>query len=265
MKLYQVDAFTARPFGGNPAAVCLLDGPRDDAWLAAVAAELNLSETAFALRQGRRWRLRWFTPSTEVSLCGHATLATAHALWSEGHAPDHEPLCFDTLSGELLARREGDRVVLDFPARPPEPCAAVPGLAQALGAKIAGSHSLPTGGHLEHLVELGDAATLRQLRPDLAAMQALGVPALTVTAPGDDPRYDFVSRFFAPGVGIDEDPVTGSAHCVLAPFWARRLGKTRLVGYQASARGGVVGCEWAGERVLLRGQAVTVLRGTLCV
>lgn len=270
MHLYQVDAFTATPFRGNPAAVCLLDGPRPDGWMLALAAEMNLSETAFLLREGEGWRLRWFTPVTEVSLCGHATLASAHALWTEGHAPVEASLQLHTLSGELVAHWRDGWIELDFPARHVSPADRDPGVVAALGVTACGLYLAQRQSGPMYLVEVSEPEVVRAAQPNLAAVRAMGIRAVILTAqaqpaPGDLPPCDFVSRFFAPGIGIDEDPVTGSAHCYLAPFWAERLGKTELVGYQASARGGLVGCEWRGERVLLRGQAITVLRGELLV
>jgi len=268
MKLYQVDAFTTIAFRGNPAAVCLLDAPRPDAWMQALAAEMNLSETAFLQREGERWRLRWFTPVTEVSLCGHATLASAHALWAEGYVPTDQVIAFDTLSGQLLARWRDGWIELDFPARQLTPAVEDPGMATALGFKAVGLYVAQRQSGPLYLVEVDDAEMVRLAQPDNAALMALGVRAAILTAlagpaPDDVPAHDFCSRFFAPGMGIPEDPVTGSAHCYLAPFWGERLGKFDLVGYQASARGGVVRCAWRGERVLLSGQAVTVLRGEL--
>ncbi len=262
MRIFQVDAFTERAFAGNPAAVCLLDGPRDETWMQQVAAEMNLSETAFVARpQGGVWGLRWFTPTVEVALCGHATLAGAHVLWAEGEVPAEVPIAFSTLSGVLTATPRGHEIELDFPAAPPAPVAAPPGLADALGAEPRGVGR----SRFDYLVELADEAAVRGLRPDLARLRQLDVRGVIVTAASGDPAADFVSRFFAPGAGVDEDPVTGSAHCTLAPFWAERLGRAELVGYQASARGGHVRVRLAGDRVKLAGRAVTVLRGELLV
>jgi predicted PhzF superfamily epimerase YddE/YHI9 len=253
--LFQVDAFAERPFAGNPAAVCLLAAPADPAWMQHVAAEMNLAETAFLWPEGDGYRLRWFTPRVEVDLCGHATLASAHVLWETGREPAGRRLRFQTRSGELAAARRGDEIELDFPAEPPSMAGCPPALAAALGVR-------PRGGgrnRLYHLVEVDSARAVRELSPDLARLRALDeVFGVMVTAPGDQPGVDFVSRFFAPRAGIDEDPVTGSAHSCLGPFWGARLGKRELVGYQASARGGLVRVRLAGERAHLGGRAVTV-------
>lgn len=257
----QVDAFTDAPYKGNPAAVCVLPGPRDEAWMQAVAREMNLSETAFLLRRRDGWDLRWFTPVAEVDLCGHATLASAHALWEEGLLAPEETARFHTCSGLLTARRAGGLIELDFPSEPPSPIQPPPGLLAALGVEAA-----YTGrNRLDYLVEAGPEAEVRALRPDFALLAAaLGADrGVIVTGPADSREYDFVSRYFAPTYGIPEDPVTGSAHCCLGPFWRDRLGRDELVGYQASERGGTVHVRVAGERVLLGGHAVTVLRGQL--
>ena len=258
--LFHVDAFTDAAFRGNPAAVCLLAAARPARWLQATAAEMNLSETAFVQPTGRGFRLRWFTPKVEVDLCGHATLAAAHVLWTEGLAPGAAVLKFATRSGALTAVRRGAAIELDFPARTAVPCKAPPGLRQALGAApvhVARNRD-------DYLVELRDEATVRGLEPDLAALARLPVRGVIVTAAAGR-KFDFVSRFFGPRVGVPEDPVTGSAHCALGPYWAARLGRTNLRGFQASARGGVVEVEVAGERALLRGTATTVVRGQLLV
>jgi predicted PhzF superfamily epimerase YddE/YHI9 len=255
--IVQVDAFTAVPFAGNPAAVCLLSAPRDDAWMQAVAREMNLSETAFLQPDADGYRLRWFTPAVEVDLCGHATVASAHVLWEDGHLAPAARARFHTRSGLLTADRDGSWIVLDFPALPPTGAEPPEGLEAALGAppRWVGRS------RFDYLVELGSAGIVRGLSPDFGALRAVKARGVIVTAPSDSPDFDFVSRFFAPGSGIDEDPVTGSAHCVLGPFWGERLGKRDMVAYQASARGGVVRVGLAGERVRLGGQAVTVLRG----
>jgi PhzF family phenazine biosynthesis protein len=261
--LFQVDAFTAERFGGNPAAVCLLDGDADPAWMQQVAAEMNLSETAFLRPTGDpdAFGLRWFTPAVEVALCGHATLASAHVLWTEGRVGAGRPLRFSTLSGELRATADGERIRLDFPATPAEPAPPPPGLLAALGVPAA---RWVGRSRFDYLVELESEAAVRALAPDLARLRGVEVRGTIVTAPASTDGFDFVSRFFAPASGVDEDPVTGSAHCTLGPFWAGRLGRTELTAYQASRRGGVVGVRVAGDRVHLGGQAVTVHRGALC-
>lgn len=258
--LYQVDAFTARPFAGNPAAVCLLDAPRDASWMQHVAAEMNLAETAFLMRSAAGgWDLRWFTPTVEVDLCGHATLASAHVLWEVGELPTRETARFHTRSGLLTADRRGDLIELDFPAEPAVPTPPPGGLAEALGAE-----PLWVGqNRMDLLVELPSEAAVRALAPDLRQLAAFPVRGVIATARAEGGRFDFVSRFFAPRSGVDEDPVTGSAHCCLGPFWRERLGKDELLAYQASPRGGEVRVRVAGERVKLGGHAVTVLRGEL--
>jgi PhzF family phenazine biosynthesis protein len=260
VQLLQIDAFASAPFRGNPAAVCLLDGGRDDAWLAAVAAEMNLSETAFvAARDDGAFDLRWFTPAVEVDLCGHATLAAAHALWETGRGSG-EALHFHTRSGVLTARRDGDVIVLDFPAEPASPVAAPPGLLAALGVA---ADAVVARNRFDYLVELDSADAVRALQPDMERLAQVDTRGVVVTALSDDDACDFVSRWFGPRVGVAEDPVTGSAHCCLGPWWAQRLQRTELRGYQASARGGYVGVRMRGERVELLGSAVTVLRGEL--
>ena len=257
--IYQVDAFADRPFVGNPAAVVLLDAPCDDRWMQNVAGEMNLAETAFVLREGDGWRLRWFTPAIEVDLCGHATLATAHTLWETGRLPHGDMACFRTRSGLLTAVQHGELIELDFPLVPVEPVEPPAGLAEALGVRPEWAGR--AGVNL--LVLLASEAQLRQLRPDFRALQGIDGQGVIVTAQAAAAGYDFVSRYFAPAAGIDEDPVTGSAHCALAPFWSARLGRDELLGYQASARGGYVRVRVEGDRVKLGGTAVTVLRGEL--
>lgn len=256
-----VDAFTDRPFAGNPAAVYLLEAPRPAEWMQLVAREMNLSETAFLVPEGDGLRLRWFTPAAEVKLCGHATLASAHVLWETGRSAYDHAVRFFTLSGELRAARDGAWITLDFPARPGTPTTPPPGLAEALGTTIVGIWSSAE----DLLVELASASAVRAAVPNISALRQLPVRGIIITAPGDEPGIDFVSRFFAPRMGVAEDPVTGSAHTVLAPFWAARLEKPELVGYQASARGGIVRVRAAGERVLLSGHAVTVAHAELLV
>jgi PhzF family phenazine biosynthesis protein len=255
----QIDAFTDRPFAGNPAAVCVLPAPRDAGWMQQVASEMNLAETAFLVRRAEGYDLRWFTPAAEVDLCGHATLASAHLLWEEGHLKQPETATFHTRSGVLSARRHGSMIWLDFPATPVRPATMLPDLERAVGApiKFLGRTAF------DYLVEVESEAAVRSLEPDLTLIALLPVRGVVVTARSGDGRHDFVSRFFAPQQGIPEDPVTGSAHCGLGPFWASRLGTNELAGYQASARGGTVLVRVAGDRVHLGGQAVTVLRGEL--
>lgn len=259
LPLFQVDAFTDRQFAGNPAAVCLLDEPGDPAWMQDVACEMNLAETAFLSKQADGYSLRWFTPAVEVDLCGHATLASAHVLWEQGYLPAATQARFHTKSGLLTAKRQGDWIELDFPAKPAEPVEIPPGLAEALGVPAVSMGM----SQYDCLVEVESEAAVRALRPDIAKLATIPMRGMIVTSLASTPGYDFVSRFFAPSAGLSEDPVTGSAHCVLAPFWGKRLGRDELVGYQASARGGVVRVRLDGERVHLGGQAVTVLRGEL--
>jgi len=260
LRLLQIDAFTAEPFRGNPAAVCFLDRERDDAWMGNVAAEMNLSETAFLLPREDGWSLRWFTPVAEVKLCGHATLASAHALWQEGALAASDTARFHTLSGVLTASRDGDFIELDFPAKTEEEIAPPAGLLDALGT----AHPRYVGrNEFDYLVELASEGEVRALHPDFAVLRQLPVRGVIVTSRASTDGFDFVSRFFAPAVGVDEDPVTGSAHCCLTPYWAARLGKSELRAWQASARGGALRVRLAGDRVKLAGHAVTVLRGEL--
>jgi PhzF family phenazine biosynthesis protein len=259
ISIFQVDAFADRPFTGNPAGVCLLPQPKDDRWLQAVAAEMNLSETAFLLAEGDGFRLRWFTPRVEVDLCGHATLASAHVLWTEGRVAGEEEIRFRTNSGLLKAARRGDLIELDFPSEPESEAPPPPGLLEALGvsAKYVGKT------RFDYLVELESERQLRKMSPDFVRLGRLEVRGVIVTSRSESPQYDFVSRFFAPWVGIDEDPVTGSAHCCLGPYWRKRLARSQFVAYQASARGGVVRVRATDERTYLGGKAATVLRGEL--
>jgi PhzF family phenazine biosynthesis protein len=257
--LFHVDAFTDKPFAGNPAAVCILTDQRPDAWMQQVGAEVNLSETAFVQRQGDSFRLRWFTPKVEVDLCGHATLASAHVLWEEGHAQPDEIIRFHTRSGVLTATRNADFIELDFPLIPEEPTTAPPGLAEALGVPL----KYVGKGRFDYLVEVDSEATLRKLAPNFRQLTSLANRGVIVTSRSARPEFDFVSRFFAPGAGIDEDPVTGSAHCCLAAYWRKKLYKDSFVAYQASARGGVVRVRVQGDRAILGGQAVIVSKGLL--
>lgn len=259
--LYQVDAFTDRAFGGNPAAVCLLPAPRPAEWMQSVAREMNLSETAFLVPRENRadpgFDLRWFTPAVEVELCGHATLASAHVLWETGRLGAEETARFHTLSGLLTAERRGD-IELNFPAKPVAEVAPPPGLLEAFEAvapRFVGKS------RFDYLLELETEEAVRRAAPDFSTLRTLPVRGVILTAKATS--YDFVSRFFAPGAGVDEDPVTGSAHCTLGPYWAERLGKSAFRAFQASARGGELRVEVAGDRVKLGGRAVTVLRGEL--
>lgn len=261
LTIIQVDAFTDKPFTGNPAAVCILPEPRDERWMQNVAREMNLSETAFLYRQSDGFNLRWFTPAVEVDLCGHATLASAHVLWEEGYLKPDEQARFYTRSGLLTAECKGDWIELDFPATPEEPATAPAGLAQALGVtpKYVGLS------RFDYLLEVETEETVRNMKPNFTLLAELPVRGVIVTSRATSSEYDFVSRFFAPRAGVNEDPATGSAHCCLGPFWRKRLNKDEFVAYQASARGGVVRVRVSGKRVYLSGQAVTVLRGELMV
>lgn len=269
--IFVVDAFSEVPFEGNPAAVCVLSVPASEAWMRHVAAEMNLSETAFLHPEGTSWMLRWFTPTVEVELCGHATLASAHVLWSEGHAPPDTPLCFETLSGALEASRTGDAgISLDFPSKPVSETEAPPGLLNALGPDCGIPVPIATGFNgMDWLVEFPTEADVRAVSPDFRALAAIDARGVMITAPGgaetraSHPGVDFVSRFFAPACGVDEDPVTGSAHCALGPWWARRLGRDTVTGRQVSTRGGTVRVRDRGDRVTLEGAAITVLRGRI--
>ncbi|HZS78716.1 MAG TPA: PhzF family phenazine biosynthesis protein [Ktedonobacteraceae bacterium] len=257
--IYQVDSFTNRPFAGNPAGVCILAQPREDAWMQNVACEMNLSETAFLLQQEDGYNLRWFTPAVEVDLCGHATLASAHILWETGTLPPDQQARFYTRSGLLTADRRGEWIEMDFPAKPEEPADAPDEVLEALSvpAKYIGRSQF------DLLVELDSEDVVRAVKPNFGLLERVPVRGVIVTSRSDSGEYDFVSRFFAPAVGVNEDPVTGSAHCCLSPFWSKRLGRNELVGYQASARGGVVRVRLEGDRVRIGGQAVTVLKGEL--
>jgi PhzF family phenazine biosynthesis protein len=260
--IWHVDAFTDRPFSGNPAAVCLLDNERKLSWMQSVAAEMNLSETAFLRPLADGYELRWFTPTIEVDLCGHATLASAFTIWEAGAAKASEPIRFHTRSGVLTASLDGGRILLDFPAAPVEECTAPPGLLDALDVKCRFIGKTTSD---MYLLEVNSPTSVRSLRPDFRELAEIPIHGAIVTARSDDPRFDFISRFFAPSAGIDEDPVTGAAHCCLAPYWGERLHKTVMVGFQASARGGIVHVRLNGDRVILGGQAVLVLNGELAV
>ena len=263
MRVRTVDAFTDRPFTGNPAAVVVLDETPPDDWMAALARETNVSDTAFVIREASPdadFRLRWFTPGMEVDLCGHATLAAAHCLFDDGASA---PIRFTTRSGVLMVSRHRDgSLVMDFPAWPPTQIDAPPGLAEALGAPVEWTGKSANNFFLVAL--LSDEGAVHELSPDIAKVARLDAMAVIVTAAADAGQgYDFVSRLFAPNAGINEDPVTGSSHTVLAPYWANRLGRASLAGFQASARSGLVRVEVSGDRVAIIGRAVTVLEGVL--
>ncbi len=256
--LHQVDAFADQPFAGNPAAVCLLEQTMDDVLMQNIASEMNLSETSFLTRVGETFGLRWFTPASEVDLCGHATLAAAHVLWETGALSTQQSALFDTLSGRLTARRDGSLIEMDFPAEPPVIKSVPDDVYRAVGAGVtvveAGAN------RLDYFVVLGSEQSVRTLRPDLDVVSRLGTRGMIVTARAEGSDYDFVSRYFAPQFGIPEDPVTGSAHCCLAPYWSEELGKVQLRGWQASRRGGLVEATVKDDRVILGGRAVTVAR-----
>jgi PhzF family phenazine biosynthesis protein len=259
LTMYQVDAFTDRPFSGNPAGVCIVDEPRDAGWMQNVAREMNLSETAFLNKQMNGYSLRWFTPAVEVELCGHATLASAHVLWEAGFLEPGEQASFHTLSGLLTATQKGDWIEMRFPAKPEESAIAPLGLLQALGVPV----KYVGKSQYDYLLEVESEEIVRNINPDFSLLLSVAARGVIVTSLAGSKEYDFVSRFFAPRVGVNEDPVTGSAHCCLSPFWSKRLDKDELIGYQASARGGVVRVRYDGDSVHLGGQAVTVLRGEL--
>jgi PhzF family phenazine biosynthesis protein len=263
-RIYQADAFTSEPFHGNPAAVCILNGPREDAWMQSVAMEMNLSETAFLTpRSPNRFDIRWMTPTVEVDLCGHATLASAHVLFEQGFADSHKPISFYSRSGPLSASLEEGSIELNFPAKQEHELVEPPGeLLLSIPAEIAyiGKNDF------DYLLELRDESTVRSIVPNFALMKKVGARGVVITSLADKGKdYDFVSRGFFPGSGIDEDPVTGSAHCMLGPYWMPRLRKTQLTGYQASARGGYVRLRTDGDRVRLYGNAVTIFKGELLV
>ena len=267
MRIFQVDAFADVPFKGNPAAVCLLDREMPDGWLQNVAAEMNLSETAFLLMNDAKSEigLRWFTPAIEVSLCGHATLAGAHILWEESLLNSDEQAIFRTKSGILKATKHPDWIEMVFPSRAVVPTDVYPELSDALGADPTSTAKYEGQNGDLYFLEFGTDREVFELRPDFSSLSKTDARGIIVTSLSSSKEYDFVSRFFAPAVGIDEDPVTGSAHCSLAPFWAERLGKRDLVGFQASRRTGIVRCRAAGQEVYLQGKALTVFRGELMV
>lgn len=259
MRIYQVDAFAEKPFSGNPAGVCIVAVDWNEKWMQDVAREMNLSETAFVRRQEGGFGLRWFTPQVEVDLCGHATLAAAHVLWETGTAGKEAKISFHTRSGPLYVVKQGEWVQMDFPAEPETPAACPVALKTALGAEpvYCGRN------RFDYVLELGSEGMVRELKPDFKLLATVDMRGVIVTARSESPEFDYVLRFFAPAVGVDEDPVTGSAQCCLAPFWEKRLGRNPLTGYQASARGGIVKVQNIPHRVLISGKAVTVLTGEL--
>ena len=261
LRISQVDAFTDAAFSGNPAAVCILSNPVDDGWMQAVAMEMNLSETAFLIPNGEVFGLRWFTPALEVNLCGHATLASAHVLWEEGHLSRDQQARFSTRSGILTADLTENGIELCFPAVTQEAADAPEGLLGGLGVEAAYVGKNGTG----YLVEVASEEILRKMTPDFTRLMSVDATGIIVTSKASTPGLDFVSRFFAPRSGVQEDPVTGSAHCTLGPYWRKQLGKESYTGYQASKRGGIVRLSLVGDRVHLIGNAVTVMRGELLI
>lgn len=257
--IIQVDAFTDTPFKGNPAGVCLLTRPVSSEWMQQVAAEMNLSETAFLVLEKDKFNLRWFTPTVEVDLCGHATLASAHVLWEDGVVPPDKGLCFMTRSGELRARYADEWIELDFPSKPATAAEAPQGLLEALGVQpvFIGRSAF------DYLVEVASEGIVRSITPNFDLLRRLSVRGVIVTARSSSASFDFVSRFFAPAAGVNEDPVTGSAHCTLGPYWQDKLKQSEFHAYQASRRGGVVKVRVENDRVFLSGKAVTILRGQL--
>lgn len=256
---YLVDAFVMGPFSGNPAGVCLLDTPADEAWMQSVAAEINQAETAFVCPNRDAFNLRWFTPQGEVELCGHATLAAAHVLWTTGRLVPSSTARFETLSGELTCQLRQTLIEMSFPAVPVTSYEPMPGIEDAIGVQPV----LQGRNATNHLFEVENPTVLRNLKPNLARVAELPIGGVCVTSTSDLPEFDFLSRYFAPRFGIPEDHATGSSHCLLAPFWAHRLGKNELKGFQASPRGAAIGCEVSGDRVMLRGKAVLMMEGSL--
>ncbi len=261
LDIYHVDAFTDKPFSGNPAAVCIMTSPADEEWMQGVAAEMNLSETAFLYKEDGGFRLRWFTPTTEVKLCGHATLASAHVLWEMGYLSPNEIVVFHTLSGDLTARKDSGLLSIDLPADPPAEADAPKALVDAFGFE-----PLYCGkGVFGYIVEAPSEDAVREMRPDFPLLRTIPVTGMMVTSVASSPGYDYIARAFAPGSGIDEDPVTGAAHCCMGVYWTKKLGRPELTAYQASPRGGIVNVRIEGDRAFLTGTAVTVLKGQLYV
>lgn len=261
ISIFQVDAFTDRPFGGNPAGVCMLSEEKPELWMQFIAREMNLPETAFLLKRNDYYDLRWFTPKVEVELCGHATLASAHVLYEFGYLDPDKQARFQTKSGLLTAEKDRLTVMLNFPAQPEQPAAVPSGLKEALNIepKYTGKN------RFAYLLELDSELTIRNLQPNFNLLKQIEGRGIIVTARSDKKEYDFVSRFFAPAIGIDEDPVTGSAHCCLGPYWYQKLKKEALTGYQASERGGIVRIGIEGDRIRLGGKAVTIFKGEVTV
>ena len=259
-RIFTVDAFTDKPFSGNPAGVCILSEERDESWMQSVAREMNLSETAFLSKNGEGYNLRWFTPKVEVDLCGHATLASAHILFEGGYLKRGEQARFHTRSGLLTATSKEGRIELDFPKQPVTPSSQPTGLVDSLGVrpKFVGKNAL------YYIIEVDSEEIVRDMKPNYVRLASVPINGVAVTSKASTPGFDFVSRFFAPAFGIDEDPVTGSSHCGLGPFWEERLHKNELTAYQASARGGVLHVRVTSDRVLLSGKAVTILQGEAC-
>lgn len=257
--IIQVDAFAPAPFTGNPAAVCVLAEAADERWMQNVASEMNLAETAFLVPNGDGFHLRWFTPSVEVELCGHATLASAHVLWEENYLHPDQIARFETLSGVLTAKRNGSWIELDFPADQVQEASPPAGLLDALGINA----TYVGRSKFDYLIEVASEEILRGITPNFSQLNTIDTRGIIVTSNANDSGYDFVSRFFGPRVGVNEDPVTGSAHCALTPYWSKKLGRDTLTGYQASKRGGLLRVQIQDERVLISGQAVTVMKGIL--
>ena len=259
IRIYQVDAFTDALFSGNPAAVCILEKVADTKWMQNIASEMNLSETAFLYAEEDGYNLRWFTPAVEVDLCGHTTLASAHILWEEGFLDPDKDARFHTRSGLLTASKKGDFTELNFPSEPENEAPIPGGLSESLGV-----NPLYVGkNRFDYLVQLEDEGIIRNLEPDFNLLKRIPARGIIVTSTSNDTEYDFISRFFGPASGINEDPVTGSAHCCLGPFWGRILGKSRLTAYQASNRGGIIHVTLKDERVILGGKSVTVFKGEI--
>lgn len=259
MRIFQVDSFTNKPFTGNPAGVCILPEDIPDSEMLNIAKEMNLPETAFLQGKGDGYNLRWFTPLTEVELCGHATLASAHILWATGDLCPDEIARFDTLSGELTAKKNGEWIDLDFPAEYETKTDTPADLTDALGVQpiYVGKN------RFDYLVEVESEEVVRNIKPNFDLLKKVPSRGIIVTSRADTGKYDFVSRFFAPAIGVDEDPVTGSSHCCLGPYWESRLNKSRFEAFQLSERGGVVRVKVASDRVILSGQAVTVIEGEI--